>query len=178
MMPGQRVGNFPPMGRPPSGGPMPGIASLRGQSGFRMPTGPVPTTATGTDSKRQDGNQVDDSLVEVTIYGIAALYRKPDPPKTTQNPGTPGMPQQPGAQPGNPQQPGGAQQPAGPQQPNNNQPAPGGQPAGPAQPAQPPAGDKPQPPAGKQAEQPAGKQAEQPAGKQTVPPAPAKGDKR
>jgi len=50
---------------------------------------------TGSDKKKSAQSQGDQNLVEMTVYGIATLYRRPDPPKTEGQPGQPGAPGQP-----------------------------------------------------------------------------------
>lgn len=109
----------------------------------------------GPDGKENPAaNQTDDNLIEVTVYGIAVLYRRPDPPKTTEQPAVPGQPQ-----------PGVSVPPSG-------SPEPTASPAGqqPSQTTSPPSGTPqpaPQPAAGTADQQPA----------QATPP-PATGGKR
>lgn len=102
-MMGSMMGGPPPMMRPPfPGGPGgmnrmgPSTAlppTMRRGDGFSPPAG-----ANGTATAA--ANKPDDNLLEVTIYGIATLYRHPDVAKTTDQPSTPGQPApQPNAQP-------------------------------------------------------------------------------
>jgi hypothetical protein len=80
------------------------------------------TLRTG-ESKTAAPSQDEENLVEMTVYGIATLYRRPDPPKTDeQQTGTPGQPAQPG-QPAAPTSP--APTPAAPAAPTPTPPAPG-----------------------------------------------------
>jgi len=58
----------PPNIMTPSGMP------TRGPMGGPLPTG---------DTKDKKAVQGDENLVEMTVYGVATLYRRPDPPKTT-----------------------------------------------------------------------------------------------
>jgi hypothetical protein len=69
--------------------------------------GLIPTAANDKDKKSADGN-----LVEMTVYGIAVLYRFPDPLKTNESAGQPGQPGQP-APAGQPGQPAPATPPPG-----------------------------------------------------------------
>lgn len=79
-MPGGMMGGPPPMMSMP---PMPG----KGKGAFRpaMPSGMLmpglPQTSGKDGGKSAAQDQYDDNLVDVTIYGIATLYRRPDPPK-------------------------------------------------------------------------------------------------
>jgi hypothetical protein len=64
--------------------------------------GPMATGA-GADPKQNENDQQDDNLVELTVYGIATLYRAPDAPQTSEQSGQSGAPtaqpaQQPPAQ--------------------------------------------------------------------------------
>jgi hypothetical protein len=99
-MPGGMMGGPPPMMMP-----MPGMDRNRFRPtmapGMR-PSFPQAPGEKGTSQTAQ--NQQDDNLVEITLYGIATLYRRPDPPKTTEQPGQPGQPGQP-APPASQQQP-------------------------------------------------------------------------
>lgn len=138
-----------------------------------MRTGAVPA-AGGSDPNRAASDQHDDNLVELTIYGIATLYRAPDAPPTTEQSAQSGTPApQPSQQPAPPPapqatsgQPSGGPSPPAPKQPDKNadpQKAPPQantpQPSGGASPATPKQPDKavdqkkapppPSPPAGK-----------------------------
>jgi hypothetical protein len=85
MPPGGGMSGMPMMYRPGAGGPMPpGIVSPTG--GPMGPMGPMG----GTDPKKAGATQEEENLLEVTIYGVATLYRKPDPPKTQEPLGQPG----------------------------------------------------------------------------------------
>ncbi len=123
-------------GAPTGGGPMqPSVNFAPGAMRGTVPTG------TGTDPNQAASNQADDNLVELTIYGIATLYREPDAPQTTAAPA--GQSATPATQPAQqeaapaapasgastppaaPSQTGGAPQPqAGAPQPNGGSPAP------------------------------------------------------
>jgi hypothetical protein len=94
--PGQMLGGPPPMLGPPpgAGSGMPGMPAIAGLPSMQgrdrvSPIGP------NADPKQPVAKSPDDNLVEMTIYGVAALYRRPDPPKTTEQ-STPTGPQQPG----------------------------------------------------------------------------------
>jgi hypothetical protein len=128
-MPGMRPGRSMPMPMPPMMA-MPGQGKIRPSMAPGMGRGGPMQSPSSSDGKTAAQNQRDDNLVDITIYCIATLYRHPDPPKTTEQPGQPGQPTTPPGQ----QQPG---QPAGPQ---TAPPAPSGQPAPSA-----PAGEKPTP---------------------------------
>jgi hypothetical protein len=69
-------------GRP---GSAPAIVSPTGMP--RMPAGNAPPAGAGSDPKKAPQNENDENLVQVTIYGIASLYRYPDPPKTDEQGG-------------------------------------------------------------------------------------------
>lgn len=47
---------------------------------------------TGGTTKKSTQGQGDQNLVEMTVYGIATLYRRPDPPKTDGQIAQPGQP--------------------------------------------------------------------------------------
>jgi hypothetical protein len=92
-MPGGPVGS--PMMRPP----MPGIAmGTQAQMKQSYTYAPGSMRAGGAmgmgtlDPKQSTSNQQDDNLVELTVYGIATLYRSPDAPQSTEQPGQPGAP--------------------------------------------------------------------------------------
>lgn len=90
-----------------------------------MPGGNYPTMPGGAMSDKSTSTPQDDNLVQLTIYGIATLYRAPDAPQTTGQPGQPGMPPTPTApQPaaGTPAAPQAGQQTASPP-PTGQQPA-------------------------------------------------------
>jgi hypothetical protein len=73
-----------------SGAGMPKIFSPSGGGGFP----PVPGES-GSGSKPTPQSNVDDNLIELTVYGIATLYRKPpDPAKTDGQPEALGTPEQ------------------------------------------------------------------------------------
>jgi hypothetical protein len=103
-MPGMGSGMMPPGGgsgrMPPGGGsgrmpgmgsgmmpPMPGMGSGMKPSmpGIVTPTGMPPrgtfgpTQPPGDSKNKPAANQADDNLVEMTVYAIATLYRRPDP---------------------------------------------------------------------------------------------------
>jgi hypothetical protein len=65
--------------------------------------GPFPGAGGAIDPKQAAQNQQDDNLVELTVYGIATLYRFPDQPKPTEQPN--GQSATPASEPA-PQQPG------------------------------------------------------------------------
>ncbi len=141
---GMRGGAMPPGGMrggagmgSGAGGPMmmrpPGAPGMAGvQSKFNNAPGTMRAGAgmgAGVDP-RQQSNQPDDNLVELTIYGIATLYRAPDAPQTTEQQATP-----PGSQPMQP-----AQQQAAPAAQTSgaaSQPAPTTQPGGASKPSSP-----------------------------------------
>jgi hypothetical protein len=111
-MGGPMMGSAPPMmQKPPSMMPnMPGMMP----PGMRPPT---PAQQPGDKTAQQpSANQTDDNLVEVTIYAIATLYRRPDPLKTPEQAAGPAAPMIPAGSPPPPANPP-AKQPAG------NQPA-------------------------------------------------------
>lgn len=94
---GPMMGNAPPiMQRPPPGvmgGRPPGFPTAP-----NMRPGEVSSTNAGKGEKASAANQTDDNLVDVTIYGIAVLYRRPDAPKSTEQPAAgPGTPVTPSA---------------------------------------------------------------------------------
>jgi hypothetical protein len=175
------------MMRPPMMGGVGGAAGAgRGMSMAMAPGGmkggllPAGTGAGTADPKQNAQNQQDDNVVELTVYGIATLYRSPDQPKSDQQSGQTGTPtadstQQPqGATPPNSATPPDANasgQPKAPPQPG----ATGGQPGAP-----PPPPGAPAPANNNGAAKPAdGKQAEKPAEKQpTPPPPPPAGEKK
>ncbi|MGH7173369.1 MAG: hypothetical protein ACRELG_24055 [Gemmataceae bacterium] len=111
-MPGQM------MDRPPMMGP-PGMNGPGGQGKFRPNMAPGmrrsgnPQAPNGSDTTETVQNPQDDNLVDITIYGISTLYRRPDPPKTSEQPGRPEQPQ-----PGRP----GGQKPAPPTPPVGKKP--------------------------------------------------------
>jgi hypothetical protein len=106
-MPGRMGG--PPMPGGPGGmlrppGPMamaPGGAmgkqNYNYAPGSVRPGGMTPGPA-GADAKQSPTSQQDDNLVELTVYGIATLYRAPDAPQPTEQPGQPGAPAAPTSQ--------------------------------------------------------------------------------
>ncbi|HTU17811.1 MAG TPA: hypothetical protein VMG10_07075 [Gemmataceae bacterium] len=100
-MPGQMMNAPPPMMMPPRNGSGRGRLRPTLAPGTRA-SGPRPMTG-DSDSKQTPQNQQDDNLVEITIYGIATLYRRPDPPKPAEQPGQPGRPGQPTPPSGQPQ---------------------------------------------------------------------------
>jgi hypothetical protein len=85
---------------------MPGMGGPRGGRGAMPKTiglpgtqwrGPMPTT--GEDKTNKSQNEGDGNLVEMTVYGIATLYRLPDPTtsESADQSGQPGQPTQPAA---------------------------------------------------------------------------------
>jgi hypothetical protein len=80
MMPGAPGGMMP--------GPMGGSSISRPRGG--LPMGSNPSTAGGSATDKSASTPQDDNLAELTIYGIATLYRSPDAPQTTEQPGQPG----------------------------------------------------------------------------------------
>ena len=142
-MPGQMMGAPPPMMPPGMGGPG-GRGKFRPTMSPGSPRGGFPRPPGSSDANQTVQIPQDDNLVEITIYSIATLYRRPDPPKTAEQSDQPGRP--------------GRRTP-----PSGQQPTP---PAG--QQPTPPAGQQPTPPAGKQPAPPA---PPAPAGKQPAPPA-------
>ncbi|HTU88618.1 MAG TPA: hypothetical protein VMF69_00840 [Gemmataceae bacterium] len=62
------------------------------------PQGGRSTPVGGTDPKQTASTSQDDNLVELTVYGIATLYRAPDAPQTTGQGGQPGSLPPPAAQ--------------------------------------------------------------------------------
>lgn len=116
------------MSSPPPTRTPPGMGGGRRGPGRNRPTPPTgtstgtstPYTSGGGNTKQALQTPQDDNLVEITLYGIATLYRRPDPPRPTEQPGQPGQPGQPAApsgqaQPGRP-----ASQPAAPPSPAGN----------------------------------------------------------
>ena len=103
-MPG--MGGMPRMpGMPGSGNPyMPSPIVRPGGMPPRLPTSAGPST--GDSETKTPGNQNDDNLVSMTIYGISTLYRRPDPPKSDSQAAQPGQPNP--AAPVTPPAPGGA----------------------------------------------------------------------
>ena len=71
------------------GGRMGGMPRPVGPAGMGM-SGMMPGGITGSPTKVQD--KEDENLVEMTVYGIATLYRRPDQPKTEGQPGQPAQP--------------------------------------------------------------------------------------
>ncbi len=91
MPPSPMMNNPPPtMMRPPGTGMgpmMPGMMADQPRPGdTRVSPGPPSPATKDKEGKPSAANQTDDNLVDVTIYGIATLYRRPDPPKTTDQP--------------------------------------------------------------------------------------------
>ena len=71
------------------GGRMGGMPRPVGPAGMGM-SGMMPGGITGSPTKVQD--KEDENLVEMTVYGIATLYRRPDQPKTEGQPGQTAQP--------------------------------------------------------------------------------------
>ena len=89
-MTGPMLSSPPPTMQLPAGmGNMPGMMPPGVRPGVNPPTG-------NQTVRPSAANQTDDNLVEVTIYGIATLYRRPDLPKTTEQPAAPAAPMTPG----------------------------------------------------------------------------------
>ena len=55
-----------------------------------MPPGMIPGGPSNANKVAQE--REDENLVEMTVYGIATLYRRPDQPKTEGQPGQPAQP--------------------------------------------------------------------------------------
>jgi hypothetical protein len=86
-MSGPMMSSAPPMMMQ---GPPPGVPGTMNPGGRPNPDAPQATGA--KKEKSSVANQTDDNLVEVTIYGIAVLYRRPDSLKKTDQPAAPGVP--------------------------------------------------------------------------------------
>ena len=88
-MGGPMLGSAPPMMMQKPPGTMPNMPGM-------MPPGMRPSTPaqqTGDKTAKQpSANQTDDNLVEVTIYAISTLYRRPDPPKNAEQAPAPANP--------------------------------------------------------------------------------------
>jgi hypothetical protein len=96
--PGMGGNNMPMMMMPGQPGKGPGASPriVMPTGGMpRPPMGNVPPTADSNDPKKAPQSQDDENLVDITIYGIATLYRHPDPPKTDEQAGQPAQPGQP-----------------------------------------------------------------------------------
>jgi hypothetical protein len=168
----QRGGMMMPAA-PPGGSMAAGSmgSSLNRPGGGRTGSG-YPGMPGGSAPDKSATTPQDDNLVELTIYGIATLYRSPDAPQTTDQPGQPGSqpsptaPQSPVAAP--PAQP--APQASQQTEPKTPAPQAGQQPTAPApSTTNPPKTDNP-PSAGSNSPPPAPKQPDKPADSPKTPP--------
>jgi hypothetical protein len=131
---GPMMGMPPPTMTRPGGRMGPGMPGPMPNPGMR----PTPPQQPGENKEKPSASNLsDDNVVQVTIYGIAALYRRPDPPKKSDQPAAaPAAPVAPKAPPPTTAPAG---QPTGqPAKPASNAPIgqPAGQPAKPAAPAE------------------------------------------
>ncbi len=63
----------------------------------KNPAGNTSPSTGAADTKKTGQGQDAANLVSMTVYGIATLYRYPDPPKTDEQSGQPAQPGQPAA---------------------------------------------------------------------------------
>jgi hypothetical protein len=68
-----------------------GMTRPVGPTGMGMMPGMMQGGSTGSANKTAQERE-DENLVEMTVYGIATLYRRLDPPKTEAQPGQAGQP--------------------------------------------------------------------------------------